>query len=158
MKLRILVFLLLFIFGCDSNRLFETNTDFSESSWLVQNKPSFEFRIRDLGKRYNVLCNVRNTSDYPYARLFFNFSLKDSTGTVINKELKSLFLFDAKTGKPFGTSGIGDLYDHQLPILSEYQFPYQGRFTVEFEQQMRLDTLQGITAVGLRVETAQKDQ
>jgi gliding motility-associated lipoprotein GldH len=152
-------FLILFtLLACDSHRLFETNTDFVESQWLTQQKPTFEFRIRDLGKRYNVLCNVRNTSDYPYARLFVNFSLKDSTGAIVTKELKSIFLFDAKTGKPLGTSGIGDLYDQRLPLLADFPFPYTGRFTVELEQQMRLDTLSGISAVGLRVEEAAKPE
>jgi gliding motility-associated lipoprotein GldH len=151
MKKRIVLLLLVFA-ACDSKRLFETNTDFVESQWVAQQKPSFEFRVRDLGKRYNLLCNIRNTSDYPYARLFLNFSLKDSTGAVVNKELKSIFLFDAKTGKPSGTSGIGDLYDQRLSLLADYQFPYTGRFTLELEQQMRLDTLKGISAIGLRVE------
>lgn len=146
--------LLLALSACDSNRLFETNTDFAESQWLLQNKPTFEFRIRDLGKHYNVLCNIRNTSDYPYARLFLNFSLKDSTGAVVNKELKSVFLFDAKTGKPLGTSGIGDLYDQRLPLLTDFAFPYTGRFTLELEQQMRLDTLDGVSAIGVRIEEA----
>lgn len=156
MKMRraLIYFTILTLAACDSSRLYESNQDFETTQWVVERKPAFEFRITDLGKSYNLYCNVRNTSEYPYARLFVNYLMRDSTGAVINKELTSLFLFDATTGKPFGNSGIGDVFDHQHPILSEYRFPYLGRFTVEFEQQMRLDTLAGISAVGLRVEVA----
>lgn len=144
--------LLLLLFGCDRNRLFEENKDFPNSAWLQQENPTFEFRIRDLGKSYNLFCNVRNSSDYPYARLFINYSVKDSAGTVLAKDLVSVFLFDAKTGKPFGKSGVGDVYDHRLPLLTNHTFRYTGRYTVELEQQMRQDTLRGINAVGFRLE------
>jgi len=149
------ILFILILFGCDSSRLFEKNTDFTGSHWLQYEKPSFEFRIHDTGKRYNLYCTIRNESTYPFARLFFNYSLKDSTGTVLASDLKSIFLFDAKTGKPFGTSGIGDVFDQREPILMNHEFKFTGRYTVEFEQYMRLDTLQGVSAVGLRVEQVQ---
>lgn len=145
-------FLVVLTFGCDTNRLFEKNIDFPNSQWLHTEKTSFEFRIRDLGKPYNLFCNIRNTSDYPYARLFINYSLKDSTGAVLTKDLVSTFLFDAKTGEPFGKSGIGDVYDNRISLLPNHTFKFTGRYTLEFEQSMRLDTLQGISAIGFRLE------
>jgi gliding motility-associated lipoprotein GldH len=143
---------LLLAFSCDSNRLFEKNIDFKDSKWLYAERPSFEFRIRDTGKRYNLYCTIRNTSTYPFARLFFNYAVKDSTGAVLNNDLQSLFLFDIKSGKPLGTSGIGDVFDQRVPLLRNHEFKFTGRYTVELEQYMRLDTLDGISAVGLRVE------
>jgi gliding motility-associated lipoprotein GldH len=146
------ILFLLFSFSCDSDRLFEKNIDFEKSHWLHTEKPSFEFRIRDTGKRYNLYCTIRNTSTYPFARLFFNYALKDSVGAVLNNDLQYLFLFDAKSGMPLGTSGIGDVFDQRVPLLSNHEFKFTGRYTVEFEQYMRLDTLEGISAIGLRVE------
>lgn len=144
--------LLVSLLGCDGNRLFEENKDLPNTEWLQTEKISFEFRIRDLGKDYALLCNIRNTSDYPYARLFIKYSLKDSTGSALTKDLVPIFLFDAKTGKPFGKSGIGDVFDNQVTLLNNHTFPYTGRYTVEFEQSMRQDTLAGVSAVGYRLE------
>jgi gliding motility-associated lipoprotein GldH len=144
--------LLVVLLGCDSNRLFEQNVSLLDSNWIVSEKPSFKFRIRDTGKQYNMYCNIRNNSSYPYARFFFSYALKDSIGTVLNTNLKTAFLFDVKTGKPMGNSGIGDVFDHQIPVLTNFQFKYAGTYTLEFEQSMRLDTLMGISAVGARVE------
>lgn len=152
------VCLVAFLYSCDPNRLYEENKDLEQTHWLQQDTLTFEFRIRDLGKRYNLLCNVRNTSDYPYARLFIQYTLKDSAGTELKRDLTSLFLFDAKTGKPFGNSGIGDVFDHSIPLLNDHQFLFTGKYTLELEQRMRLDTLGGICAVGYRLEEVTNNQ
>jgi gliding motility-associated lipoprotein GldH len=140
--------------GCDSTRLFEENKDLANNQWIQRDTISFSFTIRDLGKKYNVYSNIRNTSNYPYARFFFNYTIKDSTGAILNNDLKSVYLFDAKTGKPFGNTGIGDVFDHRIGLLENYVFKYNGRYTISLDQQMRLDTLAGISAVGFRLEEA----
>ncbi len=145
----------LFFASCDSSRVYEQYHDFDKGLWVVSEKPEFEFAIDQPNQKYNVYCNVRNSSDYPNARFFFTYYFLDSAGTVLQQELKTELLFDSKTGKPFGSSGIGDLYDHQFKILENYKFGQPGKFKVKFEQFMRTDTLSGILAVGLRVERAE---
>ncbi|HOX83345.1 MAG TPA: gliding motility lipoprotein GldH [Chryseolinea sp.] len=144
--------LLFFLAGCDSNRVYEQYHDFDNSFWAVSETPEFEFTIDQSGEKYNLYCNIRNSSDYPNARFFFTYYFQDSAGTVLQKELRTELLFDSKTGKPFGSSGVGDIYDHQFNILENYQFSHPGKFKVKFEQFTRTDTLPGILAVGLRVE------
>jgi gliding motility-associated lipoprotein GldH len=140
------------IAACDDTRVYEQITDFEKRQWVVTDKPQFEFQIEDVSQKYNLYGNIRNAVSYPYARLFFTYYLQDSSGAEIQKKLMTEFLFDAKTGKPFGKGGIGDLYDHRFLLLKDYQFERKGNYTVKFEQFMRLDTLPGIFAVGLRVE------
>lgn len=151
------IFLLLFITtlfftGCDDNRVFEQIADLDDAQWLVSEKPEFEFVIDNSGAQYNLYCNIRNSVSYPYSRFFFTYYLEDSTGTEIKRALMTEYLFDAKTGKPFGKSGIGDLYDHRFLLVKNHQFKGKGKYRVKFEQFMRMDTLPGILAVGLRVE------
>ena len=138
--------------GCDGSRVYEQNVDFEERYWLIGEKPEFEFDIDKPADKYTVYGNVRNTVSYPYARIFFTYYLLDSTGAELEKKLVGQHLFDSKTGKPFGTSGLGDIYDHRFELLKKYQFKYRGTYKMRFEQLMRVDTLQGILAVGLRVE------
>jgi len=140
--------------ACDQSRLYEQNTDFTERYWIVNEKPEFEFTIEQPADKYTIYGNIRNSVSYPYARIFFNYYLQDSTGTDIETKLVSQYLFDAKTGKPFGNSGLGDIYDHSIPLLTDYQFKHRGRYTIKLEQLMRVDTLKGILAVGVRVEKA----
>ena len=149
-----LVLVGLVLIGCDSSRVYENNADFKDRSWKIAGPAKFEFQISDTSKKYNLLLDLRNSLDYPFARLFVNYELKKDSLTL-SKELISVYLFDQKTGKPFGKSGIGDIYDHQFSILKAYTFKRAGNYQMSFQQFMRQDTIPGILAVGLRVETAE---
>jgi gliding motility-associated lipoprotein GldH len=144
---------LIFI-SCDSNRLYEYNKDFNDRTWKTSDTVAFDFKITDLRQKYNIYYSVRNSIDYPYARLFVNYSLSDSLGNELVKKLTVQDLFDQKTGKPTGSSGLGDIYDHRFLLLSKYEFTRTGKFFLKLEQYMRQDTLPGILAAGVRIEKA----
>ena len=151
--MRLSLFLILLVLvGCgDESRIFDENFDFDGRYWPVKTKPTFDFLV-ETNQTYSIYCNVRNSVSYPYSRIFITYSLADSLGVELKKEMISEFLFDQKTGEPLGTSGLGDIYDHQLLLLKNYTFPKSGKFSIQFEQFMRTDSLQGILAVGLKVE------
>lgn len=141
--------------ACDTNRVFEKNISLEDQLWLINNKPSFDFVVTDTASRYNLYCNIRNEVSYPKSNIYFTYYLTDTTGKVFEKKLISEFLFDKKTGKPFGKTALGDIYDHSIPILKRYAFKQPNTYRVTFEQFMRADSLAGILAVGLRIEKAE---
>jgi gliding motility-associated lipoprotein GldH len=143
------------LIGCDTNRVFEDNRDFKSRSWFVNDTVNFEFEITDASVPYNIQCNLRNTLDYPYSRIFVNYTLEDSTHHVLSTKLVSTYLFDAKTGEPGGNSGLGDIYDHRFNLLQNRTFT-PGKYFVKLQQFMRVDTLQGVLAAGVRVEKVEK--
>lgn len=147
-------FLILALVSCDEERIYEKNTDFSSRQWAVSQKPEFQFEINDTAQAYNLYCNVRNSLDYPFARIFVTFYLRDSAGVLLDKALVHQLLFDEKTGEPHGESGLGDIYDHRIALKTNHHFPYTGFYQIALEQFMRTDTLAGILAVGVRVEKA----
>lgn len=139
------------LLACDDTRVYEKNKDFAKRAWAVNDTALFNFEIPEQGGQYNILCNLRNSIDYKWQRIFVNFELSDSTGQVLSSKLVSNYLFEPKTGKPFGRSGLGDIYDHRFPLLNAYTLK-PGRYSVTLQQLMRTDTLQGILAAGIRVE------
>lgn len=143
--------------ACDDSRLFESYNDFDKRFWDVSEKPEFEFSIQDTVPRYSVYCNLRNAEVYPYADFRFTYTFLDSTGTTLGQKLMVQYLFDRKTGEPFGESGLGDIYDHQFLLMKDLKFKKKGNYRVRFEQFMRKDSLEGVLAVGLRVERAIKN-
>lgn len=147
----ILLLSLCFLISCDSNRIYEDNLEFKDRAWKVTEEARFNFTIPDTSRRYNLYYNVRNSLDYPYARIFITYHLYDSTGSELTKKLVFHDLFDQKTGRPLGDSGLGDLYDHRFP-LENRRFGYRGKYSIKLDQFMRQDTLQGVVAVGVRVE------
>jgi gliding motility-associated lipoprotein GldH len=139
--------------SCDTSRVYDKNTDFADRYWTTEEKPEFEFQINEPEDEYDLFANVRNTASYPNANLYFTYYLTDSTGRVLEKKLMSEFLFDRKTGKPIGSSVLGDIYDHRFLLLKNYKFDLPGKYKVRYEQFMRTDTLRGMLAIGLRVES-----
>ena len=143
---------ILFVLSCDSSRIYDQNFDFEDRYWLAGEKPEFEFQIDEPNTGYDLFASIRNETTYPNANLYFTYVLMDSTGKVLEEKLVSEFLFDRKSGKPFGNSVLGDIYDHRFPLLENYRFQQPGNYEVQFEQSMRADTLRGVLAVGLRVD------
>lgn len=153
MKAFITIFLMGLLFSCDSNRLHEQNITLEKRYWRADDPVIIEFKIEDTSKPYNIYYNVRNSLEYPYARLFIQYTLSDSTGLQIDKKLNAQYLFDQKTGKPFGQSGIGDVFEHQFLLIEKQSFTYPGKYQLRLEQFNRQDTLRGVLAVGARIET-----
>jgi len=57
-------------------------------------------------------------------------------------------------GKWLGT-GLGDIYDNQIPFKRNVRFPMAGTYRFEIEQGMRTETVPLIMDVGLRIEKAE---
>jgi len=138
--------------ACDHERLYETNKDLDHLIWNVDSVAHFQFTIQDNSRSYNILFNIRNTSKYPYQNIFFTYSITDSLGTKLKEELVDKLLFHQQTGEPLGSSGIGDIYDHQFDLLENYKFPHPGTYSLDFRQMMRTDTLSQVVSVGARIE------
>lgn len=149
------VVMLLTLAGCGDNKVYQEYSDFNRGYWLVGDTAKFEFTIDDTLSRYNLFCNIRNSTQYPYSRIFVNFSLADTLGKNYHNALLNDFLFDPKSGAPFGKTGLGDLYDHQLPVLNNYKFTSSGPYVVKLQQLMRTDTLDGVLSVGIGIQRVQ---
>lgn len=144
----------MWLYGCDSRRVFEENRELAHRFWRYEDVPVFEFQIENSLTDYNLYFNVRNSLDYPWTRINVSYNLQDSAGQSLAQKLVFHDLFDA-TGRPYGQSGIGDLYDHQFPLLEKFRFPRPGSYSLRLTQFSREDTLKGVIAVGVRIERAE---
>jgi gliding motility-associated lipoprotein GldH len=141
--------------ACNDNRVYEYNYLMKQNNWYIDTVPTFHFSIDQPEKRYNVFLNVRNTVAYPYYNLFVNYQLCDSVGNKLQGQQVEMMLLDPKTGRPLG-NGIGDLFFHQFPVLSQYTFPYKGKYSVKLVQYMRENPLPEVMSAGVRIEEVAK--
>jgi gliding motility-associated lipoprotein GldH len=148
--------MVLLLIACDSSRVYELNNEFENRIWIADSTQNFAFNITDSTSAYNLYYNLRNSASYPFRNIYVRYSLKDSSGNVLQTDLVNGQLFESISGKPLG-EGLGDVFDHQFSILEEYSFPGTGLYTIELNQYMRRDTLPEILAVGVRVEKAMKE-
>lgn len=152
----ILTLCLFTFFSCDANRHFEENHDFKELNWSEEEPVQFEVEIDDNSLKYNLIANIRNGLNYPYQNIYLKWQIADSLGNTIDNGLQNIDLFDAKTGKPLN-KGIGSISTNQKAFAEEFQFPFAGKFAIQFEQFMRVPVLMDVYSVGLRVEKSESE-
>ena len=153
--IRAFILIAFFAISCESGRLYELNDDFDGRVWSKDSAKSFEFTIPDAQIGYTIFLNLRNTSNYPFQNIYIQYSLIDSTRKTLREELMNFQLFHPQSGVPFGESGIGDIFDHQFLLLENYRFPYEGNYTIDYIQMMRIDSLREVLSVGTRIEKYQ---
>lgn len=146
--------LVIFFASCDQNRIYEKNKKFRDRIWPKDQVVTFDFEITDIHPSYNFYFNIRNSIRYKYQNVYLAYSLEDTLGNVFQSDLTNINLFDPKTGEPLG-DGLGDIFDHRVKVIGNYQFNNPGSYQFNIEHYMRPDSLEEIMAIGLRVEKSE---
>lgn len=147
----IFLFELLFFACSDSNVVLDETTNFEKSGWVQKQPIRFNLEVADSVSSYSAYVVIRQNNAYPFYNLYFSPSIVDSQGKTIQKGLGEAILYDPKTGKPKG-AGFGDIYEKKFLIYSALKFPKPGKYQIQVEQSMRVDTLAGMVSFGLLVE------
>ncbi len=149
-----LIFLseLLFFACSDPSIIVDKTVSFEQELGWIQKQPiRFEVNVDDSLANYSMYVVVRQNNAYPFYNLYFSPSIINSAGKTIQKGLAETILYDPVTGKPKG-DGFGDIYEKKFLIYSDLKFPNKGKYQIQLEQSMRVDTLTGIVSMGLFLE------
>ena len=139
------------LLSCDSSKVYDTMQDMDSTAWNDKKELIFPITIKDASVAYRIYYTVRYDTNYPFYNLYINRALEDSAGKPLSKRLQGMDLFKADTGMPLG-SGMGSKKDYLILSEDNYKFPYAGKYTVKLKQYMRQESIQGINAVGLRID------
>ena len=143
------VLVVLLYTACDTQRVFEKNTELPDYIWDKTNVLKFSVDIQDTISSHNFYINVRNASSYQFNNLYLFVTTHAPKGGVV-KDTVELTLADAK-GRWLG-NGLGDIWDNQIPYKTNVRFPFKGTYTIELEQAMRNARLAFIMDAGIRIE------
>ena len=146
---------LTFISSCNSNKLFEKNTNIYNAAWSKLEIISFTVNVVDTASKYDFYINVRNNTDYAFNNLylFMNTIYPDKQ---MSKDTIECYLAD-KNGKWFG-KGWGKYRFLSLMLGKKMKFPQKGTYAFEFQHAMRKDTLKNITDIGIKIEKSRTNQ
>ncbi|BDD10492.1 gliding motility lipoprotein GldH [Fulvitalea axinellae] len=138
--------------GCatEPGTVYDSYKELKDMRWVANDSPKFDFDIEDVNRPYDIFLNVRNDMDYPFRNLYVSYALTDAKGDTLSSELKNIMLFEPKTGYPYGT-GMGSVKDLREALVKSVKFSAPGPYSISLRQMMRKDTLDGISAVGIRV-------
>lgn len=148
----LLLICIVFLYSCDKGAIHKEYVEIPEAEWSIEEPKVFDFEITDASKPIEFSYLVRNAIQYPFYNLYLKTSLKDSTGKTLKGGMEELILFDQKTGQPKG-DGLGDLFDHRVVVnlLGDFSFPYNGKYSLEIQHNMRPDPLLGLMGIGIEI-------
>lgn len=135
------------ILGCGGNELVNERQSMGEIGWIQKNKFEIPFQITDTSQVYDLQVAIRQTNMYSFYNLYFISEIMNKEDKSIKRAEAEAIFYDAKSGKPKG-SGLGDMYSHSYTIFKNLKFPKSGTYRIRLQQNMRMDTLEGIVSVG----------
>lgn len=140
----------LFIIGCEESSLYQKVVFLPEQSWSYNNRPVFNFNVADTSARYRVFFIFRHTDAYEYNNVWIQLTSHLPGDSASRSDRFNIPLANEKQW--LGT-GMDDIYDHRVLLYPQpIQFKKTGNYSVEFKQDMRIDPLNHVMNVGLRLE------
>jgi gliding motility-associated lipoprotein GldH len=135
--------------ACDKQVVYEKNKRIPEASWNKNQILEFPVEIADTIQPHHIFINVRNLNTYPLSNLFLFVTITSPDG-LHNRDTVQCYLAEP-SGKWVG-KGFGNVWSNRFRYKSNVRFPVSGVYHFKVEQAMRMEDLEGISDVGLRVE------
>jgi len=139
----------IFLTGCGKSYFFSETSEIPAQTWTYANILEFEVSVEDINAKYNLLLDITHAAEFPYQNIYLKFHATDPTGreTVTQVPVD----FANKGGIWFGE--CDDEWCHLEGFLQKsIQFSEAGTYLFKLEQYMRIEALEGIQSVGLKIE------
>ncbi len=147
--LYLLPFTMYLLSACSDPVLFEQKTDLPNSKWSKEGIVHVTLPVTDSLNYYNLILTLRNAENYPYRNIFLFVTTTAPNGAMMRDTVQ--YELADERGQWLGKSGRHWI-DHRLLYRSNTRFIQAGDYQLSIQHGMRNDTLQGVGAVGLRVE------
>ena len=135
--------------SCGQPAIFDEQINIDNAKWFKGESARFSVAINDSLTAYDFYLTVRNTTNYRYSNLYI-FLLTHFPNGNLSRDTIECILAD-NTGKWLG-KGWGSMKENTILLKQNLRFPLTGEYQFLIQQAMRVDTLEGISNVGLRIE------
>jgi gliding motility-associated lipoprotein GldH len=145
-----IILVLFLLAGCSETGLYEKVYFMKGNAWSSQEEPSFEFEVKDTSSKYQLYFLIRHADAYEYNNVWISLKSQLPGDSIIRKERFDIPLADQK--KWLG-SGMDDIFDHRVLLYREpVKFSKTGLYKVDIGHEMRVEPLEHVFNVGLRIE------
>lgn len=149
MRIYLIACLTLWLFSCDTSRVYDKNLQIAEKGWHYDEPLAFTVSIQDTSESYNLFINVRHTDMYAYNNLLMQLRTIFPDSTQQNDNLN--VVLSENSGKWTGSCVDNVCYNSVL-IRPAFTFPQSGTYTFILTQDMRVNPVTEIMDVGVRIE------
>lgn len=150
------LFILIFLESCTTNIEYSQYVSLS-NGWEKSKPVLFQIEQTDTISEKNLFIMLRNDEKYEFSNLFVITKLEQPDNKVIIDTLQ--YEMATPEGKWLGY-GFSAVKESKLWYKENFTFPSKGKYTIKIEQAMRkigesegIELLEGITEVGLQIET-----
>lgn len=145
----VFVFFLLFGFlSCSDSAELDVFLDVEGEKWAYADCKEFEWNCEDTAVRYDLLLNIRHKGNYEWQNIYIKVRVIDPLGEE-RVYLRSAALTDEEgywVGKGMGVWKVA------TPVLlPKLEGKKLGKYRIILEQHMRVDPLEGVGQVGLKI-------
>jgi len=140
--------LIVFLTSCNRGTVYDNTKSIPDNVWKSDEIIRFDVDVNDTVNLYKFYLNLRHTTNYRYANIFFFVNSIFPDGEEA-RDTVDCILADP-SGKWLG-KGISDIRDNQILLRRGLRFKQMGTYTFEFEQAMRDPELEGVMDIGLRI-------
>ena len=147
--------ILAFCFGifilssCDRKKVLDESFQIPYEKWNKNTFAKFVVPITDTLEHYDFYINIRNTVDYRFANIYLFLKTTFPGGKHAQDTLECILA--GPDGKWLG-KGLTKMKENRILLKKGFLFPRKGNYTFEIEQAMRVDELEGIADIGIRIQ------
>jgi gliding motility-associated lipoprotein GldH len=142
------------LYACDPHMVYDSWNTVSGNSWNKDSVSVFKPVISDTVHAVNLVLGLRNTNDYPFSNLWLLVTTQTPSG------MSRRDTFEVVLASPYGKwygSGWGNTYTSLHYYRRNVILNQSGEYTISVQQGMRKDDLNGVSAVGFRIEEVQSE-
>ena len=147
-SLSVILAAILVISACDPNMVYDEYQKTGDGIWNYRDIKRFETEITDSLQSYNLLVNIRHTTDYPASNLYVFITTSGPAGISLKDTLE--ILIANERGKWQGY-GFGKIKHISRMYKSNVRFSRPGNYVFTVEQAVREPDIP-VTDVGFRIE------
>jgi len=140
--------------SCNKGVIFQKYTSIPNNTWVANKPVTFTVPVDDTINPYNVFVNIRQANDYDFGNIYLFIDITAPNNQTEHDTINCILADN--TGRWLG-NGLGDIWDNKIWFKKNARF-HKGEYKFTYTQAMRVDTLQQIMDVGLRIEKAQAEK
>ena len=150
------IFLSCFI-SCDNSNVYKefksinNDFDFDFVAWKNTDTLTFKVILDNEHKNLEPVVSIRHAMHYPFSNIKLNLKCEMPDGKSKNTALDLVLAED----NIFKGSGMGDLWDIDIPVALPFKFDQKGTYKICINQDM-MDKLPGVLEVGFLLNKPEK--
>ena len=145
----LLITTILIATACDKEVFHNESVHIKNNEWKASDTLFYSFNSKDTLSSYDFYFEIRNTTDYDMQNLYL-FITAYYPGNTFSRDTAECILA-APDGNWYG-KGMGKHKDNRFLFRKGVRFRKPGNYVIAVNQAMRIDTLKGISDVGILIK------